>query len=159
MPVIRLETFIKAPPEVCFDLARSVEVFTTATDHAKMRAVAGKTSGMLNLNDTVTWEVTAGLGIRQRITSRFTSFDRPRMFVDEIERGAFKRWHHKHVFESKPEGTLLTDEVNYESPFGALGRLAEALCLENYMRNFLIIHNAHVKEIAEQKVARNHRAS
>ncbi len=153
MPVIHLETFIKAPPEVCFDLARNIWVFTTATDHAKMRAVAGKTSGMLNLNDTVTWEVTE-LGIRQRITSRFTAFDRPRLFVDEIERGAFKRWRHKHTFESKSDGTLVTDEVNYESPFGALGHLADALFLKNYMRNFLIKHNAHVKEMAEQKAAR-----
>lgn len=150
MAGIHLETFIKAPAEICFDLARNVDVFTEATDHAGMRAIAGVTSGMMWAGDVVTWEVRA-LGLRQRSTSRITNFERPHLFVDEMQRGVFKRWRHEHRFASRQDGTLIIDEVTFASPFGVLGQLADALFLKNYMRRFLVKHNAHVKRLAESR--------
>lgn len=54
MPRIHLETLIHAAPELCFDLARSVDVHMASTDHTGERAISGVTSGMMNLNDEVT---------------------------------------------------------------------------------------------------------
>jgi ligand-binding SRPBCC domain-containing protein len=75
------------------------------------------------------------------------------MFVDEMLRGAFKRWHHTHLFEQQADGTLMIDEVDYASPLGPLGRLVDLLYLENYMRRFLLRRNAHIKMVAETKSA------
>ncbi|MBW8780586.1 MAG: TIGR01777 family oxidoreductase [Verrucomicrobia bacterium] len=40
-------------------------------------------------------------------------------------RGRFVHWEHRHYFESTPDGAcVLTDEVSYRLPLGALGRVA-----------------------------------
>ena len=148
MPTIHLETFIRAPAELCFDLSRSVDVHMASTNYTGERAIAGVTSGMMNLNDEVTWEATH-FWIRQRLTSRIIAMERPRMFVDEMQRGAFKRWHHLHMFEPRPEGTLMRDEADYESPLGLIGRIADHLFLEKYMTRLLLVRNAHIKRVAE----------
>lgn len=44
-------------------------------------------------------------------------------FVDEQLRGPYKKWHHLHLFESVPGGTLLRDEVTFRVPGWILGRL------------------------------------
>ena len=77
MPIIRLETFIHAPVELCFDLSRNVDVHMASTNHTGERAVAGVTSGMMSLGDEVTWEA-RHFGILQRLTSKITAFERPR---------------------------------------------------------------------------------
>jgi ligand-binding SRPBCC domain-containing protein len=148
MPTIHLETFIRAPVELCFDLSRSVDVHMASTNHTGERAIAGVTSGMMNLNDEVTWEATH-FWTRQRLTSRITAMERPRMFVDEMQRGAFKRWHHTHTFEARSDGTLMTDDAAYTSPLGLLGRIADRLFLERYMTRLLQVRNAHIKKVAE----------
>ncbi|HEX8140868.1 MAG TPA: SRPBCC family protein [Pyrinomonadaceae bacterium] len=150
MPTIHLETFISAPPHVCFDLARSVDVHMASTGDTGERAVAGVTSGMMNLGDEVTWEA-RHLGVRQRLTSRITRMERPRLFVDEMQRGAFKRWHHTHTFLAREGGTLMIDDAAYASPLGLLGRLADRLFLERYMTRLLEVRNAHIKRVAEGK--------
>ena len=148
MPIIHLETFIKAPIELCFDLARSVDIHMASTNYTGERAIGGVTSGMMNLKDEVTWEATH-FGVRQRLTSRITAFDRPRMFVDEMQRGAFKYWRHTHLFESRDEGTLMIDDADYASPLGLLGRIVDRLLLESYMTRLLITRNDHIKRVAE----------
>jgi hypothetical protein len=86
MPVIRVVTRINAPIELCFDLCprhRSPHQF-----HAghRRRAVAGVKSGLINLGEEVTWEATH-FGMRQRLTSRITVFDRPFHFRDSQVNG------------------------------------------------------------------------
>jgi ligand-binding SRPBCC domain-containing protein len=149
MPVIRLETLISAPAELCFDLSRDIDVHVASTGGTREHAVAGVTSGLINLGETVTWEATHFL-VRQRLTSKITAFDRPRMFVDEMQRGAFKRWHHTHLFEARDGGTLMVDEVEYASPLGLLGKFVDALVLEKYMTRLLSERNAYIKKLAEQ---------
>jgi ligand-binding SRPBCC domain-containing protein len=153
MPKILLETFISAPAELCFDLSRSVDVHTESTSASRERAVAGVTSGMMNLGDTVTWEA-VHFGVRQRFTSKITAFDRPRLFVDEMQRGAFKHWRHAHLFEPRDGGTLMTDDVDYASPLGLLGRAADALFLVRYMTRLLSTRNDYIKKLAEARQSR-----
>lgn len=150
MPVIKLETFIGAPQELCFDLARNVDVHMASTSETNERAVAGVTAGLMELGDEVTWEA-KHLGVRQRFTSKITALERPRMFVDEMQRGAFKSLRHLHLFEAKDGGTLMIDEMTFNSPFGIFGRIADTVFLETYMRRFLIKHNEHIKRVAEER--------
>jgi ligand-binding SRPBCC domain-containing protein len=44
------------------------------------------------------------------------------MFADEMVRGPFKRWLHRHVVESRGESCVLIDDVQYELPLGLVGR-------------------------------------
>ena len=150
MPVIRLETFINAPVEKCFDLSRDLDVHMASAGSSQEKAVAGVTSGMVKLGDEITWEATH-LGMRHRLTSKIIEYHRPALFVDEMQRGPFKRWHHKHIFESRNGGTLMTDVVDYASPFGAIGQIVDTVYLKTYMRGFLLRRNAHIKAVAESK--------
>ena len=150
MPRIILKTFIKAPADICFDLSRSVDVHVASTDGSNERAVAGVTSGMMNLGDTVTWEA-EHFGVRQRLTSKITAFDRPRLFVDEMRRGAFRRWRHTHYFKPADGGTLMVDDVDYASPLGPLGSLADALFLKSYMTRLLEARNDYIRKLAESR--------
>ena len=145
MATIHLETFIHAPPEVCFDLCLDVN-FHERAGHG--RAVAGRVAGALRLGDTVTWEATHFL-VRQRLTSKIVAYERPRLFVDEMQRGAFARWRHTHRFVEQAGGTLAIDDVEFAAPLGVLGKLVDVLVLENYMTRFLVRHNAHFKREAE----------
>ena len=126
---------------------------TESTSNSRERVVAGVTTGMMKLGDTVTWEA-VHFGVRQRLTSKLTAFDRPRMFVDEMLRGAFRRWHHTHLFEPADGGTLMIDEVDYDSPLGVLGRAADALFLKSYMTRLLAARNDYIKKLAEARQAR-----
>jgi ligand-binding SRPBCC domain-containing protein len=71
-----------------------------------------------------------------------------------MQRGAFKRLRHKHLFAAQEGGTLLVDELDFASPFGIIGRIVDWLFLENYMKRFLIIHNDYIKSLAENLSAK-----
>ncbi len=148
MPVIVLRTRVAAPPSRCFDLAREVELHQRSTADSRERAVAGVTSGLLGPGDEVTWEATH-FGVRQRLSSRITEFDPPRRFVDEMVRGAFRRFRHEHQFLAVERGTEMVDIFDYTSPLGPLGRLADRLFLRQYMSRLLRDRNAYLKQVAE----------
>jgi ligand-binding SRPBCC domain-containing protein len=48
----------------------------------------------------------------------------PLGFVDNQERGPYRKWHHTHSFQVLGDGTLMTDRVLYRVPLGAAGQLA-----------------------------------
>jgi hypothetical protein len=147
MPTIHLETFVAAPAEVCFDLCLNVNLHERA-GHG--RAVEGVTSGQMFLGDTVTWEA-VHFFTRHRLTSKIVAYERPRLFVDEMQRGAFARWRHTHRFVEQQGGTLMIDDVDFASPLGVLGKIADAVLLKNYMTRFLVRHNRYFKQFAESK--------
>lgn len=148
MPVICLTTRIRAPIGLCFDLARSVEIHLLSTVNSREKAVAGVTSGLIGLNDEVTWEATH-LGVRQRLTSRITVFDRPCHFRDSLVSGAFESFDHDHFFEHDQGITTMRDRFEYRSPLGMLGRLADLLFLERYMERLLRTRAEVIRRAAE----------
>ena len=117
--------------------------------HTRERAVAGRTSGLIGLNEEVTWEA-IHFGIRQRLTSRITKYERPHYFRDSMVRGAFRRFDHDHNFEERGALTVMTDRFEYASPLGVLGKLADSLFLKVYLRRLLETRAAHIKFAAER---------
>lgn len=148
MPTITLSTIIHTPIEICFDFSRSIDLHMLSTAETGERAIAGRTSGLVELNDTVTWRA-KHLGVWQNLTSKISEFHRPHFFVDEMVSGAFKSFRHEHHFEECKEGTLMKDIFTFESPLGILGTLANKIFLTNYMSYFLNKRNKMIKEFAE----------
>ena len=148
MPRIGLQTKIKADKEIVFDLSRSIDLHKISTEHTNETAIAGKTSGLIGLDESVTWRA-KHFGIYQRLTSKITEFDRPNYFADEMVNGAFSEFKHKHHFADLNGGTLMIDYFDYKSPFGILGNLADKVFLEKYMTDLLSERNRIVKEFAE----------
>jgi ligand-binding SRPBCC domain-containing protein len=148
MPVIEHKLFIIAPIEVCFDLARDVNVHTQTTYKTKERAVGGVTKGLLEEGDSVTWEA-VHFGIKQRLTSKVIFMEKPHSFVDVMVKGAFKSFIHIHQFIEEEKGTTMIDHFQYTSRFGPLGVLIDKLFLEEYMKRFIAIRAIELKKIAE----------
>ena len=148
MPIIQLETNIAAPVERVFDLARNIDAHTSTTAGTGERAVDGRTSGLIEAGETVTWEA-KHLGVRQRLTSKITAMERPDFFVDEMQQGAFASMRHRHEFIADGDGTLMRDSFEFTAPLGPLGWLAEKLFLTAYMKKFLLQRNGALKAMAE----------
>lgn len=148
MNIIRLETFIDAPVERVFDLSRSIELHKLSTKETHEEAVDGKVTGLVALNDFITWRA-KHLGFFQRLTVKIIAMDRPRSFVDTMLKGAFAYMKHTHLFEVSGTGTLMTDVFEYKSPLGVLGRMADSLFLKDYMTRLLINRNHEIKVVAE----------
>ena len=148
MPTINLETRIAAPVERVFDLARSIDAHMSTTAGTGERAVEGRTTGLIEASETVTWEA-RHLGIRQRLTSKITAMERPHFFVDEMVRGTFATMHHRHEFTADGDGALMRDIFEFTAPLGPLGWLAEKIFLTAYMEKFLVQRNAGLKALAE----------
>jgi ligand-binding SRPBCC domain-containing protein len=151
---LRLSTPIAAPPERVFDLARSIDLHHRSLDWTHEVPVAGRTSGLIGLDEWVTWRAWH-LGVRQRLTSRISAFDRPRYFQDVMVRGAFAWMEHDHWFDAAPGGgTVLRDEMRFAAPLGILGRAVERLVLRRYMTRFLERRNAVIQRVAESEAWR-----
>jgi ligand-binding SRPBCC domain-containing protein len=148
MPKIELTTEIYSTIEICFDLSRSIDLHKISTAKTKEEAIEGKTSGLINLNEFVTWQA-IHFGIRQKLTSKITAFNRPRQFIDEQTKGIFKSIHHEHKFEQFGEKVIMTDIFEFHSPLGILGQIFNKLILKNYLRKLLIERNNVIKEFAE----------
>ena len=148
MPVIELKTFIKADIETCFDLSRSINLHELSTVQTNEKAIAGRTSGLINLDESVTWQATH-FGIKQKLTSKITAYNRPFYFRDEQQKGIFKFFIHDHYFQSKNQMVEMKDVFTFESPFGFAGRLFNAIVLTKHLKNLLVKRNALIKEFAE----------
>ena len=82
MAKIILHTKINAPAERCFLLSLSVDLHKGSTAQTNEKAIAGVTSGLMKLNDTVTWEA-KHLGVVQHFTTKITTYQKPNFFVSE----------------------------------------------------------------------------
>jgi ligand-binding SRPBCC domain-containing protein len=150
MPVIQLETHIKSKQQIVFDLSRSIDFQSEVNRTSNERAVAGRTNGLIGLNETVTWRG-RHLGVVQNLTTRVTEFEPPHFFADEMVKGAFKSFKHEHFFTSSGEGTIMRDVFTFKAPLGVLGRLANYFVLKSYMTNFLKGRNRVLKDYAESE--------
>ncbi len=148
MVTIKLNTKIQAPIERVFDLSRSIDLHKLSTKGTNEEAIAGRTEGLIELGETVTWRA-KHLGVYQKLTVQIIGFEKPTMFEDKMLNGAFKSMTHLHQFEENGNDTIMKDEFVFESPLGFIGRIAEALFLKNYMTRFLEARNKELKVIAE----------
>ncbi|HEX4125035.1 MAG TPA: SRPBCC family protein [Tepidisphaeraceae bacterium] len=145
---MRVTIWINASMSACFDLARSVDAHVQSAAGTGERVVGGKTSGLLELGDEVTWEG-RHFGVTQRLSSRITAFESPSFFQDRMTKGAFKFLEHDHLFEARDGGTLMTDVMKFQAPPGPIGWIAERLVLAPHFRRFLAERGNALKAIAE----------
>ncbi|HEX8072613.1 MAG TPA: SRPBCC family protein [Pyrinomonadaceae bacterium] len=85
-----------------------------------------------------------------RWVARHTVYEPPRLFEDVQVAGPFRYWRHRHHVEPHAAGALLRDEVEYEPPFGPLGRLAAPLLIEPRLRKLFAYRHAVTRAWCEQ---------
>jgi len=145
---IHLTTIINAPVERVFDLSRSINLHKISVSHTDEVAIAGVLTGLINENETVTWQA-KHLFKKRQFTSKITLMKKPVHFIDEMIQGDFIRFKHDHYFKTINNGTLMIDMVEFETPYGVLGYLLNKIYLKNYLQKLLIIRNDVIKDYAE----------
>jgi ligand-binding SRPBCC domain-containing protein len=145
---IELRTEVAASLQVVFDLSRSIDAHLDSMSRSRERAVAGVTSGLIELGEQVTWRA-RHFGVPFTMTSEIVEMERPIHFVDEQIRGPFRRFRHEHHFESTEGGTLMVDLIDFSSPLGLIGRTVDRLVLQRYMTTLIVEHNMFLKARAE----------
>src|SRR5687767_3692795 len=114
MTTLVSETRIAASIDLCFDLARDVDVHVKTSSATGERVVGGTSSGLLELGDVVTFEG-VHFGIRQRLTAKIVEFHAPTRFVDEMVSGAFVSLRHVHEFIAEDGSVLMRDTLTWQS--------------------------------------------
>ncbi|MBK1897238.1 SRPBCC family protein [Chryseobacterium paridis] len=148
MSRIYLETIIKADIHIVFDLARDIDLHQRSTFKSQEKAIAGHTSGLIGLNETVTWRA-KHLGFDQTHTSKIISMERPSEFTDIMLKGTFASFRHQHIFKKDDKNTIMIDILEFESPLGIVGKLFNRVFLKNYLTRFLLERNRIIKKTAE----------
>jgi ligand-binding SRPBCC domain-containing protein len=140
---LHLETILPVTPAVAFDLARDLDAHLSSMRASRERIVAGRSGGLIGPGEFVAWRA-RHLGLPFTLMSRITAFEPAVMFVDEEIAGPFRRLRHEHRFADHDAGCLMIDDITFEAPFGVLGRFAERLVLERYLRDLIATRNRHL---------------
>ena len=148
MPKIHITFFIAAPIERVFDLSRSINLHQISTASTNEKAIDGVMTGLINKDETVTWQAKHLFKLRQ-FTSKITGMKSPDFFVDEMIKGDFTSFHHEHHFKTAENGTIVIDIIHFETPYGIIGKLANSLFLTSYLERLLTKRNEVIKEYAE----------
>jgi ligand-binding SRPBCC domain-containing protein len=147
MPTIHLTNFIPAPAEIVFDLSRNISLHKISMEHTGEKAVAGITSGLINLDDTVTWKGKHLFKTRY-FTSKIIEMKPYEKFTDKMVKGDFVSFEHEHYFKPADNGTILIDIINYETPYGWLGKLVNKLVMTSYLEKLINQRNEVIKQYA-----------
>jgi ligand-binding SRPBCC domain-containing protein len=82
--------------------------------------------------------------------ARITEFEWNSHFCDEQMQGPFKTFTHRHGIEAESrdgmEGTLVSDVVEFELPYGGMGRIGGAIVRRQLARTFAY-RQKHLSEI------------
>jgi ligand-binding SRPBCC domain-containing protein len=148
MPSIHLTTFIAAPVSRVFDLARSIELHKHSMNNHNEEAVAGTRFGLIEKNESVTWKA-KHLFKTRFLRSEITDMKKPDMFIDEMVKGDFKMMKHVHHFKPCENGTIMIDLVEFEAPYGSMGKFFNRIYLTSYLKKLLEQRNKVLKEVAE----------
>ena len=148
MPKIFIKTTIEADIKTVFDLARNIDLHQESTSKTNEKAIAGRVSGLIEEGETVTWRA-KHLGFYQTHTSKIISMEKPNQFTDVMLKGTFKSFKHQHIFKQEGKNTIMIGILEFQSPFGIIGKIFNMLFLKYYMKNFLLERNKLIKTTAE----------
>ena len=148
MTTINLITKINASKQIVFDLARNIDVHKLSTAKSNETAINGITSGLINLNETVTWRG-KHFGIYLTHKSIISAMEIPTYFVDEMVEGKFKSFKHEHSFIEENGFVMMIDNIQYQTPYGIFGKLFDVFLLKKHLTNFISERNNVLKELAE----------
>lgn len=148
MANIDLVTFIRADPGKCFDLSLDLDLHARSMRHSGERAIGGVTTGRIGPGEEVLWEA-RHFGLMHTHRSRITGYERPHHFRDEMIEGRFRRYTHDHFFERHEGGTKMRDTVDFQSPFGPVGRFVDWVLLRDYLTRLIQQRNELIRAEAE----------
>lgn len=121
--------------------AAAAEVFSFFSDPGNLARltppgmrfrILGPPSGALEAGSRLEYRIRWTF-LRLRWVTRITRWTPDSEFEDVQEEGPYRVWIHTHRFEPTARGALMRDRVEYELPFGPVGRLAHRLLVRRQL--------------------------
>lgn len=131
--VLRCELLVRRPIAEVFEVFENPYNLIRITPRWLDLRVASKETIVMRKDVEIEYEF-RWLGLPLRWSTIITEYQPPVHFVDEAVRSPYLLWRHRHDFRSTPDGTVVSDRVDYALPFGPLGRAANLLIVGNQLR-------------------------
>ncbi|WP_443938883.1 SRPBCC family protein [Pedobacter sp. MW01-1-1] len=101
--------------------------------------------------DVIDYLVSPVLSIPMKWQTLITQVDYHKSFTDFQQKGPYRYWKHDHEFLPNSEGVLMKDTVEYELPFGFLGKMAHGLFVKNKLRTIFNYRYVILEELFNQE--------
>lgn len=99
----------------------------------------------------IDYTVSPLLGIPMKWKTLITQVEPLQSFTDIQLNGPYKRWHHFHEFVPNGKGVLMKDTINYELPFGLIGKAAHTLLVKKRLKHLFDYRFAVIEELFNKK--------
>lgn len=107
--------------------------------------ILGATDAPVRLGTRIRYRLRLN-GIPLHWESVISEYEPGRMFADEQLRGPYRHWYHRHLFHPVEGGVEIEDLVEYELPFGVLGRLAHSVIVRRQLRQIFEFRQERMRE-------------
>jgi len=71
----------------------------------------------------ITYKISPLLNAPIKWITRITYVKKKIAFIDEQDKGPYKKWTHEHRLEETPKGIIMYDNIKYIPPFGIIGKI------------------------------------
>jgi ligand-binding SRPBCC domain-containing protein len=144
-----MESVMRAAPERVFafhELPDALGRLTPPWEHARVLSAAPD----LRVGSRAVIETRLFGVVPVRWVAEHTAYDPPRSFEDVQVSGPFRRWRHRHIINAHENGAVLRDEVEYDPPLWAIGRLVAPLLVEPRLRRLFNYRHRVTREWCER---------
>jgi ligand-binding SRPBCC domain-containing protein len=149
----RRQSEIFAPAELVFAWHERPDAFVKLIPPGERVRVVERSGSGITPGTRITIEMGVGL-FKQKWVALHTDYQPGRMFRDQQVEGPFRAWTHTHRVEPRgPDRSLLIDEVQYELPFGTLGRIVAAWWVRRKLQRMFEYRHQVTKEACEREAS------
>lgn len=103
-------------------------------EYMEFKVLSDLGDGKMYQGQIIEYYVKPLLGIKLHWVTEITHVQELQFFVDEQRFGPYQFWHHKHFFKEVNGGVEMYDLVNYQLPFGILGKLTHELFVKKQLK-------------------------
>ncbi len=143
------QIFIDRSPDAVFEFHASLKNHARLSRPEDQEEVLSPLDTEFEVGVKVLFRAKHG-GVWHKLESEIVEWNPPVGFTDRQVSGPFSSWLHRHRFTPFEKGTLMSDQIEYLPPAGALGALAEKLWLGKHLDDFFNHRQKEAKRILEQ---------
>jgi len=100
----------------------------------------------------IRYKIAPFLGIKMNWVTEISQVMQNKLFVDEQRFGPYKLWHHQHHFKEVKGGVEMKDLLHYAIPLGPIGRIANAVYVENQIDHIFEYRKVKIDELFKVNV-------
>ena len=144
------ESFIRASQECVFSFHMQPDVLQLLLPPWETARVI-ESASISRVGSKAVVETTVLGPITIKWVAEHTVYDPPHRFEDVQVKGPFRSWHHAHVIEPHERGAILRDKIDYEPPFGFLGRALAPILIQRRLKRLFDYRHQITREWCERK--------